>query len=194
MKYLRISIMLIAALTLFSLATIAQDKGYMPTYYSVNSDPGNTELDLPPWEEYLGGPVNVPLGQSIWIGVANVYDPDRYKDLLLMIQTTDSLNYDEVIGYDTLGNSEGIEATLVETYAEGDMHYYFFKFVPQPGWEVIKFTNTVSDPEAVIVNITASSICRRAVPSLTSWGLIILVLMILAAGYMVYRRRANATA
>lgn len=193
MNNLRICIMVVAALMLFSLATVAQDKGYMPTYYSITSDPGNTELGLPPWEEYIGGPIEVPTAQSIWIGVDNIYDPDRYKDLRIMIQTTGVLDYVDVIGYDDAGVSDGITATFDTSYTVDDtLHYYEFTFEPQPAWEVIEFNN--SGVPVTIDNITASSICRRAVPSLTSWGLIILVLMILAAGYMVYRRRANATA
>jgi hypothetical protein len=195
MNYLRISIMLIAALMLFSLAAVAQDKGYMPVYYSNTTDPGNTELGLPPWEEYIEfTPVVVANGQSIWIGVDNLYDPERIKDLRLMVQTSGVLDYVDVIGYDAAGVSDGITATFDTSYTVNDsMHYYEFTFEPQPEWEVIELINNSGVP-VTISNITASSICRRAVPSLTSWGLIILVLMILAAGYMVYRRRAGATA
>jgi subtilase family serine protease len=63
-------------------------------------------------------------------------------------------------------------------------------YVPQPQWEVIQFTGAGT---VHIDGISVISNCR--VPSLTTYGIAALVLILIASSiFVIYRRRKTVTA
>ncbi|MEW5923880.1 MAG: hypothetical protein AB1746_07830 [Candidatus Zixiibacteriota bacterium] len=185
----------LAILLLIAFAGIsaqAQDKE-IGDIYIATTDPGNAPLTGAPWVPYTGSTINVNSGSSIWIGVENLYVLEARKNLKVTLTGSAlvDLDFDATIGYDASGVSTGITATLLGApYIEASLAVYNFTYVPQPEWETIKFTSSGS---VSISGIVVVSSCR--VPSLTQWGIIALVLILIASSiFVVYRRRKAVTA
>ncbi|UCD95562.1 MAG: hypothetical protein JSU69_05795 [Candidatus Zixiibacteriota bacterium] len=187
---------IIAAFILIAATVAAQAPKDVGDIYTATTDPGNTNVTAgAPWTAYPGGTIEVPPGTQIWIGVENREVPEAKKRLTLTLTgwDLDELTYVGVTGYDAQGNSGTIAATQSGGGAiTHERAVYQFLFVPQPEWEVIEFSAT-EDGTVSIDDIVVVSSCN--VPSLTHWGLLVLVLLVLASAvYVIYRRRKTVTA
>jgi len=185
-------LLLVAALILFVVPTyvFADSKDIFPIYTST-TDPLDTEVPAAPWIEYTGGTINVESGNPLWIGVDNLYVSYQIKRLELTLtgNSLGDLTIDDLKGY--ISGGDTTKAWLVNVYPSGNTVKYIFGFDPQPDWEVILFVNGGAG-QVQISDMVMYSTCRR-VPSLTQWGVIALVIMLMAATYYVYRRK-TATA
>jgi hypothetical protein len=197
MKNIRVFI-LIAVVVLICLPFVAnaQEKAVIDSsYYWTGLDgPDNTPPPDTPWVSTrtitTSAPLVIPEDSSLYISAINGFiDSTRIKYLTVEIDASDTLQLDTIIAY-----IEGLPPividtgiTLLDSSFHGGVYIYKFKIKPQPDWEVIQFTNTSGAP-ITITCIHMGSYCRPT-PSLTPLGLIILILMLIAAGYYVYRRR-----
>nr|MBN2277501.1 hypothetical protein [candidate division Zixibacteria bacterium] len=183
-KFIVMAVVLLLALPVLSLA---DSKDEFTMYYSP-TNPGDTELTDPLWTEYTGQLITVDADDSIWIGVDNIHIVNQIKRLELTLTGTNlaDLTQEKVMGYLTGGDTT--RAWLVTSVAIGaNSIKYVFGFDPQPDWEVIKFVNEGTG-EVQISEMVMYSTCRQ-VPTLTQWGIAVLVVMLILATYIVYRRK-----
>ena len=166
-------------LMLMASTAVAQSAKAVGDIYTATTDPGNTNVTAgDPWTPYPGGTIQVDPGEQIWIGVENREVPVAKKRLTLTLTGSelDELTYVSVTGYDADGNSETIAASKTTEVNGFAKSIYQFLFVPQPEWEVIEFTGGVET--VYIDDIVVVSSCN--VPTLTHWGLLVLVLLLVA--------------
>ncbi|MFQ6008587.1 MAG: hypothetical protein ACE5K8_06495 [Candidatus Zixiibacteriota bacterium] len=161
-----------------------------PTYYSF-TDPGNDTL---PWDSILqeeSDSVVVAPNSTIWIGVENFQVDDQKKKFYLILKGDNVNNLDTVniVAYDSLGSSALYNYYDYAKTGTADSIRTYVLIVPQPHWEVIALKNK----GAQAVTITGgfgNTYCTVNVPSLTEYGLLVLlVLLILSGIYVIYQRR-----
>jgi hypothetical protein len=171
------------------------EKAVWPTYYSL-TDPGNTPLGQDPWVGPV--PVGLPLGPlatstTIWIGTENLQVDEQWKEWWLDIHGTSVFGLEaiNVVGYDSLGSSTGYtySSTGKSALTPGGVRFNV-KIKPQPHWEVMELH--VAEPAPVTIeSIVGQSMCHRdeIIPSLTTYGIIVLVLLLIASTVWVLRRK-----
>lgn len=170
-----------------------QDK-FVDDVYIATSDPGNNPLTGGVWLPYAGQVINVNNGQNLWIGVENLYDAGRTKTLRVTLTGTNVNGHAyTATGFDASGNSGDITATVIGQIAfDANTVQVTFTFSPQPQWEVIRLT---AASNISIEEIDATSYCRAPVPSLTQWGIMALVLILIGSSvFVIYRRRKAVAA
>jgi hypothetical protein len=201
MKNIRLFILLIAVVLLcLPLTGYSQDKDVWPSYYSVNTNPANHKPSAgSPWWTSTStinpeSPLILALNDVLWIGVTNWMDTNNVKSAHVYITATKELKFDTLIAYkkDSTSPPSYFSYGTVESTVVGGVYKYSCVIDPQPAWEVWKFTNTQGNPDSILY-ITGGSYCTFA-PALTSYGLAILILMLIAAAYFVYRRRRAVAA
>ncbi len=170
--------------------------------YKADSDPGTTPLGTSPWGPALSvnnssgllqTPLNCGAGASIWLGVDNspVQTATKYMTLYIKGTHLDSANFKLMDKYGVVGagKTPGAVLKIVEWHADA-VHILLY-FNPQPDWDVVKFT-VVGGQAATITHFYVDTHCQ--VPTLTQYGLGILVLLLIATAIVVYRRRHRVIA
>jgi hypothetical protein len=171
--------------------------------YKANTDPGVTALGTAPWGSNLGAdsitgllptPIDIVLPDSIrWLGIDNVDIPKNVKIITVYLQGT---NLDRLQLTDRYGVAGGIKTpgALLETSAHSPTQFIMrFGFDPQPDWEVLKLTCRGGNANITHFYIVAD--CnQRPVPTLTQYGLAVLVLLLIATAFFVYRHRRRVIA
>ena len=193
-KIVCIAILLFAAIMILSMPVLAGNMGtkaFGDIYYKVvtiATDPGT-----PPsgWTLATGTyNISIPDGQKLCIAVENMLVSENATDLRLDLTGTSLM---ELALGSYYGLPAGGTATLVgDPLRTAILLKYHFRFVPQPDWHVVIFNNAAKGA-ATVTKITASPRCY--VPSLTEWGLGVLVLVLLAStAFVIYRRRKAVVA
>ena len=195
-KNFQILFALALILVLAASPTFAQDKS---AEISIQWDVFHTDnagiAGLPPsvangWIEATAGPIN-PVGHH-YFGIPNGYDATVIKTLHLYLNGNLGvldLAYVNAIGYDA-SNAPVSAITLnrIRPTATGVLVEIVFE--PQPEWETVEleFLNPVQ-----ITSATAWAHCQESyhpVPSLSTWGLIALIVLVLGTGIILARRKA----
>jgi hypothetical protein len=176
------------------------------TYFSENryitigtTDPGTTDLTNGGTWKFLGtsdatiSPAEtINTGTSKWLGINNGYRPEKYKVITVYLQGTGLNNLQLSDQYGVVAGNK-TPGALLETSAHSSTQFIMkFGFNPQPSWEVLKLTSTGS---ASITNFYIVYDCNpKAVPTLTQYGLGVLILLLIATAVVVYRRRHRVIA
>ena len=194
--------LLVTALAVAFVASVVGAQGKLPgektvwdTYFSL-TDPGNTPLGQDPWEGPT--PTGLPLGPLnnctyIWIGTQNLQVDEQWKEWWLDIHGVNifDLGAVEVIAYDSSGSSVGYTySTIGKTALTPGGVRFNVKIRPQPEWEVMKLHVDGTGP-VTIESIVGHSKCHRGeiIPSLTTYGIIVLVLLLLVSTVWVIRKK-----
>jgi hypothetical protein len=174
--------------------------------YKATADPGvdsvtkATTWTLQPVSDYSNGllttPITINAGTSIWVGVKNsAAQKVKYLRMRLTgtninavtIGATTNDVYGVVYG---APNVKTAGSNLPPFYQEATAFQADYVFNPQPDHEVFKITATGST--VTITNFFVDTHCT--VPSLTQYGLAILVLMLIATAVVIYRRHRRVMA
>jgi hypothetical protein len=132
----------------------------------------------------------IPAGNWMVFGMENLYWPTNIKSVYLVIEYTGGSLDLEQLGW---GYAPGSPSqTLGVTYSSPGKLIVVWTIDPQPDYEWLLIKNNGVEP-AVITKVYFTDECHP-VPSLTQWGIIGLVLLMLAAGAMVIVRRRRAMA
>lgn len=145
------------------------------------------------WE--AGFPSSIADNDSVWFGSPNIYIPEWRKKYFLKLygDSTHNLEAPDAKGYKTT-DSLSDRSNITKSTIAGGVKFYVL-FTPQPEWEVVLVKNA-SGQQVAIDSVKASSTCYPTpVPSLTTYGIIVLVLLLLASTVWVIRKkRAHAPA
>ncbi|MCX6829368.1 MAG: hypothetical protein NT002_08840 [candidate division Zixibacteria bacterium] len=131
----------------------------------------------------------IATGTSKWLGIANEYYPNRTKEIRVLLTGTNLDQLQLTDQYGVIGDSKSsgvLVSTIQHTATTFEMK---LRFNPQPSWEVLKLTSTGS---VTITKFYLDSQCP--VPTLTQYGLGVLVLLLIATAFVVYRRRHRVIA
>jgi hypothetical protein len=202
-RFLKILLILSALAVVISATTYADTKE-IETWarYKADSDPGTTPLGTSPWGAALSvntstglltTPLNCGAGASIWLGVDNTPMETRTKYMTIYLKGShlDSTNFKLTDKYGVVsGKTSGLVLKIVEWHA--DAVNIQLEFNPQPDWEVVKFSVVGGGQAATITHFYVDTHCQ--VPTLTQYGLGILVLLLIATAFVVYRRRHRVIA
>lgn len=195
---------LVTALAVAFVASVVGAQGKAPgekivwdTWYSL-TDPGNTPLGEGDWVGPT--PTGLPIGPFpnctyIWIGTQNLQVDTTWKEWWLDIDggKVFDLGAVEVIAYDNTGSSAPYTYSAIGksplTPGGGGVRFNV-KIWPQPEWEVMKLHVDGEGP-VIIESIVGHSKCHRdeIIPSLTTYGIIVLVLLLLASTIWVIRKK-----
>jgi len=195
-KNFQILFALALILVLAASPTFAQDKSAEITIqWDVHHTADAGVAGLPPsvangWADTDDYPVNV--AGHHYFGIPNGYDDTVIKTLHLYLNGNIGvldLAYVNAIGYD--GSNIPVSTIMlnrIRATATGVLVEIVFE--PQPEWETVElnFLNPVE-----ITSATAWTHCQESyhpVPSLSTWGLIALIVLVLGAGVVMARRKA----
>lgn len=183
-----------------ALAKDVGEKAVRATYYST-TDPGTTSLGEAPWEGPLpptGNTIMVAAGDSIWFGCDNFQVDSLWKEWWLRLKGVNvfslGVGIDSVLAYDSEGSSAAYSYSKVgKSFVPDGGVTFNVKIKPQPEWEVIVLRNDGSDP-VTITDVLGETKCHRdpedtPIPSLTTYGIIVLVLLLLASTVWVIRKK-----
>ena len=117
-----------------------------------------------------------------------------------MGSSTISLIADSAIGYsNSSGDTTGIKETRHKPESIDNRKGVEFHvvFVPQPEYEVIRIKNISNSDRTIHSGLIIVGCLPTAdttdLPSLTNWGLLVLVLLLILSGaYVIYQRRKGA--
>jgi len=182
----------LAAILVTSVAS-AQDKqdavlDTFLTYYTTNSADLTTEPGT-------GGgwlntfPYTIDAADSLWFGTQNTYVPVNRKKYWLELKgaAASDLTAVEARGYiDASTQVDFTSAITKETITGGVKFHVVFR--PQPEWEVILVKNNTGS-SIEITGAVGTSDCVKVVPSLTTYGIIVLVLLLLVSTVWVIRKK-----
>lgn len=135
-------------------------------------------------------PATVDPGSSIWVYASNLYLSEssvKYADFELYgTGLYNSLSYNEGKGFhDTISVTTTYRSSTQLQSPDGIR--IRIDFAPQPDCEMIKITNNGT---STITIDSAKVVTHCRVPSLTSWGLaVLLLLLILSGAYVIYHKR-----
>jgi len=186
-------LILVAALAAVLIAPLAGAQGgpgekivtVGPAYW--DSDAPGSCVDINSLNTF---PKEVGAGVSIWVYAPNVYWPPNIKYAAFELYGNtlhNNLTFDSAIGYDGLGDTVSTEFRGKQELQDPSGVRFMVEFNPQPDCEMIKITNTGGVPVTIDSAIVKAH-CR--VPSLTNWGLLVLlVLLVLSGIYVIYQRR-----
>jgi len=179
-----------ALLLVLPMIVTAQDKDFQDTVFTATTDPGGAPLnENPPW---TGGPydgddpinLGVANGATVWIGIGNYHILLNMKNFHVVIQGGAGLTVNDVIGY-TAGGAYGSDwYTAVDSAGHKVVTGQIF---PQPGWEVIVLSNPGGGAKT-ITTIQANTWCDP-IPSMTTYGLGVLALLLIGSTVWILRRR-----
>jgi len=161
-----------------------------PTYYSL-TDPGNAEPPAAPWIPTPAEPAGiiVPAGTDIWFGTENLFiEPNmKFYRLSLTGAGLASLADPWARGYDPVGAEMEPIAGPKMFFVGGTLNIDVV-FDPQPEWEVVRLTTTAV---VTINNAVGASGCTKVtdVPSLTTFGIIALALLLIASTIWIMRKK-----
>ena len=188
------------AVAFIALAVGAQGKApgeklVWDTYYSL-TNPFSTPLGEGDWIGPV--PVGLPLGPLnnctyIWIGTKNLQVDEQWKEWWLTIHGINifDLGAEYVIAYDSTGSAAPYTYSAIgKSPLTPNGVRFNVKIRPQPEWEVMKL-HVDGDGPVTIESIVGHSSCHRGeiIPSLTPYGIIVLVLLLIASTVWVLRRR-----
>ena len=202
---------LVAALAVALIAplSIAQDKGAgekMPkdVYFTMNQNPGN----IPPADaDTLGAPANPPWTRAsdtlpiplefcdtLWIGCMNTEVLEQWKEWWIDLRGSNVFKLHAVYaeGHHPDGSTTGFSYSepIGKDAVPGGVIFHV-KIIPQPEWEVMALHARAT---LTINTATAQTVCHRdeMIPSLTPYGIIVLVLLLLASTVWVIRKKRAA--
>jgi len=168
------------------------------TDYDPVPDGENWTWPAPYIYSYPGGPIYPqllpsnppPLPANNWMvfGMENLYWPTNEKSVYLVIEYTGGELILDGLGYSY--NGKVMHAGGGVLVNEPGRLVIVWPIWPQPDWEWLLVKNVGGAP-VTFTNIYFYDECIP-VPSLTQWGIIGLVLLMLAAGAMVIVRRRRA--
>ena len=160
-------------------------------------DPGLVKPDTTPPGNWMDSTSFViAKDDSVWMGTWNSYRDNNFKQYTLFINGTgDLFNLREIWTKGYLPDPAGPEDTVkhtptARTVGDGVVAFHS-QFRPQPEWEVILIKNT-SDGPITVTSYYAESTCRTfplEIPSLTTYGIIVLVLLLLVSTVWVIRKK-----
>ena len=192
----KLMIFFIAIFFIMSMSAYAGNNGakaFGDIYYIVldaGQDPAYPPVD-PPWTKVTGA-VNIQVndGQNLFIAVENSLVQQNATDLTLKLTGNGLMEFgmDDVWADPptTVVSMRGA-AYLSNTFAS-----YPYRFVPQPDWHYFKLANAAKGTVNV-TQIEAAPHCY--VPSLTTYGIAALALLLIASSvFVIYRRRKAVTA
>jgi len=172
------------------------EKDVWPVYYSL-TDPGNTPLGEGDWVGPV--PVGLPLGPlatstTIWIGCKNEQYDEWRKEWYIELKGARIFDFGavDVVAYDSFAVSTKYNySPIAKSMLVADSTVRFnVKIWPQPHWEVMELH--VDEPGPVTINnIIGYSECGVAfdIPALTTYGIIVLVLLLLVSTVWVIRKK-----
>ena len=159
---------------------------YGPDRYDRANHNATKNLPIPP-------PPAIPDGESMYFGHENLFVETNAKILTLIIDYTGGDL--DLTGFGMgwrAGAKVATEKDVREVADTDDLLYIKILIVPQPSWEWVEITN--NGPGAATINSVEFYTQCDPIPSLTEWGMVGLVVLMLAAGTMVIVRRRRATA
>jgi len=131
----------------------------------------------------------IPVNGYLVLAMENIRVQSNVKYLNVRIAFTGTAT----LHTDTVGNGypggSGTGLRLIETSA-GGVYELLYSIRPQPDWEWVLIKNTGAQP-ATVSAVVWDSRCR-SVPSLTTWGLLALVLIMAGTAIWVVRRKRTA--
>ncbi len=191
----------VAAMFVVPMSAWAEKNGRLDdfqTYYST-TDPGNAKPPASPWVAINPNqsPGSIGAGSSMWFADTNVYVPGNEKVYTLKLFGTGSSPFTALKDTNATGYLPGGFAYAALTTGRdvsGTPAVFTAHFRPQPAWEKIQIKNTGGSSVA-IDSVSGTSDCHP-VPSLTTYGLIALLLLLIGSAVWVmrHRRRAHSVA
>jgi len=196
-KMFRFVLVTALAVAIIAPLSFAQDKGVgekMPreVYYAL-TNPGNTPLGEGPWHGPAPADFPVPLVfcDTIWIGCPNTEVLEQWKEWWIDLRGNNVFKLDAVYaeGHHPDGSTAGFSYSepIGKDAVPGGVIFHV-KINPQPEWEVMALHAT----DALTINTAkAQTVCHRdeTIPSLTTYGIIVLVLLLLVSTVWVIRKK-----
>gem|GEM_PF-3806919 len=194
----KLLILLVAAFIVMSMTSFAGDTGekafgdvyykVLPTGQNPVYPPNGTNWNLVPGTGIVN--FSVAVGQDLYIAVENSLVSTNATDLTLKLFGTALIQMPfESVWADPVTT---VVAPRGAPYESDTYKSYPYRFVPQPDWHYFKFYGFSTGP-ANITKIQAVPNCY--VPSLTTYGIAALVLILIASSiFVIYRRRRTVTA
>ena len=193
----KLLIFLVAAFVIFSMSVFAGDNGekafgdvfykVLPTGQTPVYPPNATDWTLVP----ANGNVNfqVAVGQDLFVAIQNAYVATNATDLTLEIAGAALL---QLSLNDVWADPAAVISPRGNPFLANNLLRYPYRFIPQPDWHYFQLVNGGA-AAANVTNIKAVPNCY--VPSLTTYGIAALVLILIASSiFVVYRRRKAVTA
>jgi|GEM_PF-2246994 len=200
-KTFRFALVAALAVALIAPLSIAQDKGVgekMPreVYYAL-TNPGDAPLtDTDAWDGPApdGLPIHLEFCDTIWIGCPNTEVPEQWKEWWIDLRGSNVFKLHAVYaeGHHPDGSTTGFSYSepIGKDAVPGGVIFHV-KIIPQPEWEVMALHAT----DTLTINTaTAQTVCHRdeTIPSLTTYGIIVLVLLLLISTVWVIRKKRAA--
>jgi len=133
--------------------------------------------------------VNINPGEALCIAVQNGSVPTQATDMILELTGTD---LDDLELRQFYGDPLGVASLMGAPNIGNNFCMYPLRFVPQPEWHIIILIN-IDGVVVVVEVIIAKPHCY--VPSLTTYGIAALALLLIASSvFVIYRRRKAVTA
>jgi len=158
-----------------------------PTYYSL-TDPGTAQPPAAPWQP-IPTQIVLAAANNVWFGTTNYYIEENTKFYRLALTGTGlaSLGNPWARGYDQVGD-EIIPLAGPNMFFVGPTLNIDVVILPQPQWEVVKLT---ASGAVTITDAVGTSGCTivTQVPMLTTFGVIVLALLLLVSTIWVIRKR-----
>lgn len=198
-KMFRFVLVTALAVALIAPLSIAQDKGVgekMPreVYYAL-TNPENTPLGEDPWHGPVPADISISLlfCDTIWIGCPNTEVLEQWKEWWIDLRGSNVFKLHAVYaeGHHPDGNTAGFSYSDLGKDAVPLGVVFHVKIDPQPEWEVMALHAT----DTMTINkVTAQTVCHRdeTIPSLTTYGIIVLVLLLLVSTVWVIRKKRAA--
>lgn len=194
----KLLILLVAAFVILTLSAFAGntgEKAFGDIYYKVL--PTGQNPVYPPngtdWTK-VSGAVNITVndGNNLFIAVENGYVAESAAEISLTLNGSNLFEFDmDAVWADP---PEVIVSQRGAYYIDevAGRAIYFYRFVPQPDWHYFKLANAAKGS----INVTSiEAVPNCYVPSLTTYGIAALVLILIASSiFVIYRRRKMVTA
>jgi len=202
-KVFRIVLITAFAVGLVASMLSAQDKGLgekaiEPVHYFVGVNPPVMD---PPGNGWTAGfPASIANSATVWFAAENTYVPENYKEFWLRLYGPQAF---KLTADSAIGSSDSTVIVLVPHISEigksttpdsAGVEFHVL-FQPQPEWELIRVRNN-SGGTIALTGAQAERKCSRIdrLPSLTNWGLLVLLALLILSGVIVIRQRRRGVA
>jgi hypothetical protein len=162
---------------------------------------GNGNIWAAPWAKGAppGGTV-LPAGQWLVLGRGNLASPNPFKRKIFQARidvAAGAANLqltDKHFGYGSLPNTVPKQDLVVKSTGAGLLYELIWQVRPQPQWEWVAIKNNGANP-ITLASVNWWSTCPwyfGRIPSLTAWGILILVLLLAGTAVWIVRKRKPA--
>jgi len=194
----KILVMLLAVLFIVPTIVLADVTAYKDRYYYAGAplgsyDPTDDDPSATDWNgDFTAGVPDAPIilapGEVIVLAMRNIRVDANKKLLRAYIEYvgTDDLVLDDV-GHGSANGMVSVGGIKEETLGTGvyDLKYWI---IPQPDWEYVVIRNNGGAP--ITINKAVIETNCSPIPSLTPYGIMLLVLLLAGTAVWVMRRRS----